>query len=53
VRRFLFENGLSAFFLTLVGQRAHNAEEVAHGGTPVSWFDDVLSPSFGGAVLEN
>ena len=63
MRRFLFENGLSVFFLTLflaslagqsfVGQRAHNAEEVAHGGTPISWFDYVLSPSFGGAVLEN
>jgi hypothetical protein len=63
VRRFLFENGLSIFFLALflaslvgesfAGQRAHNAEEVAHGGTPLSWFDYVLSPAFGGAVLEN
>jgi hypothetical protein len=63
VRRFLFENGLSAFFLTLflatlvgqsfAGRNAHNAEELAHGGEPLSWLDYVLSPSFGGAVLEN
>ena len=63
MRRFLYENGLSVFFLALflatlagesfVGQRAHNAEELAHGGAPLSWFDYVLSPSFGGAVLEN
>jgi hypothetical protein len=63
VRRFLFENGLSAFFLTIflatlvgesfAGQHAHNAEELAHGGEPLSWLDYVLSPSFGGAVLEN
>jgi hypothetical protein len=63
VRRFLFENGLSAFFLAIfvvtlvgqsfVGQHAHNAEELAHGGQPLSWLDYILSPSFGGAVLEN
>ena len=63
MRRFLFENGLSVFFLTLflftlagqsfAGQHAHNAEQLAHGGESLSWFDYVLSPSFGGAVLEN
>ena len=63
MRRFLAENGLSVFFLTLflvtlvgqsfAGQHAHNAEEIAHGGEPLSWIDYVLSPSFGGAVLEN
>ena len=51
VRRFLFENGLSLFFLALflaalvgqsfAGQRAYNAEEVEHGGAPLSWFDYV------------
>jgi hypothetical protein len=63
MRRFLFENGLSVFFLTIfmatlvgesfLGQHAHNAEELAHGGQPLSWLDYVLSPSFGSAVLEN
>jgi hypothetical protein len=63
LRRFLFENGLSIFFgvlflVTLLaqsfaGQRAFNDEQLAHDGSPVSWFDYVLSPRFGGAVLEN
>ena len=63
MRRFLFENGLSLFFgalflVTLVaqsfaGQHAHNAEQLAHEAQPVSWLDYVLSPAFGGAVLEN
>jgi hypothetical protein len=63
MRRFLFENGLSVFFGTIffatlagqsfVGQRAYNADQAAHGSEPVSWLDYVLSPHFGGAVLEN
>jgi hypothetical protein len=63
VKRFLFENGLSVFFGTIflatlagqsfVGQHAYNADQAAHGSAPVSWLDYVLSPSFGGAVLEN
>jgi hypothetical protein len=63
MRRALFENGLSicfgALFLitlcgqSLAGQRTHNAEQLAHGGDQVSWLDYVLSPSFGGAVMEN
>jgi hypothetical protein len=63
VRRFLFENGLSLFFggiflVTLfgqsfAGQRSFNAEQLEHGGEPVSWVDYVLSPDFGGKVLEN
>jgi hypothetical protein len=63
LRRFLFENGLSLFFGALflgtlvaqsfAGQHAHNAEQLAHDGQPVSWLDYVLSPAFGGAVLEN
>jgi hypothetical protein len=63
VRRFLFENGLSLFFgsiflLTLVGQsfagqHAFNAEQAEHGGERPSWLDDVLSPDFGGDVMEN
>jgi uncharacterized protein DUF6766 len=63
MRRFLFENGLSVFFGTIflaalvaqsfVGQRAYNADQLAHESEPVSWLDYVLSPDFGGAVLEN
>jgi hypothetical protein len=63
VRRFLFENGLSVFFgvlflVTLVGQsfagqHAYNAEQLEHGSETVSWLDYVLSPDFGGKVLEN
>ena len=63
MRRFAFENGLALFFGTLflvtiaaqsfVGQRAHNAEQQAHGSEPVSWIHYVFSPEFGGAVMEN
>jgi hypothetical protein len=63
LRRFVFENGLSIFFgaiflVTLVaqsfaGQRSFNADQLAHESQPVSWLDYVLSPQFGGAVLEN
>ena len=63
MRRFLYENGLSLFFATIfavtlvgqsfAGQHAFNADEQAHGGEPVSWLDYVLSPEFGGAVMEN
>lgn len=63
MRRFLFENGLSVFFGTIflltlagqsfAGQHAYNAEQAAHGEPGVSWLDYVLSPDFGGAVMEN
>jgi hypothetical protein len=63
VRRFLFENGLSLFFgglflVTLLGQsfagqHTYNAEQLEHGGPAVSWPDYVLSPDFGGKVMEN
>ena len=63
MRRFALENGLSLFFgviflVTLVGQsfagqHAYNADQRAHDGPSVSWLDYVLSPDFGGAVLEN
>ncbi len=59
----MFENGLSLFFgaiflVSLVaqsfaGQHAFNADQLAHESQPVSWVDYVLSPEFGGAVLEN
>jgi hypothetical protein len=63
MRRAFFENGLSLFFAALfaltilaqsvAGQHAHNAEQLAHGGEPLSWVDYVFSPEFGGAVMEN
>ncbi len=63
MRRFAFENGLSLFFgaiflatllgQSFAGQHAFNADQLAHGGRPLSWNDYVLSPDFGGAVLEN
>jgi hypothetical protein len=63
VRRFLFENSLSLFFgaiflVTIVGQsfagqRAYNSEQREHGEPTVDWLDYVLSPDFGGAVMEN
>jgi hypothetical protein len=63
MRRFLFENGLSLFFATIfavtllgqsfAGQHAFNSDQQMHGGESVSWLDYVLSPEFGGAVMEN
>src|SRR5687767_12885888 len=59
----MFENGLSLFFgfiflaslvgQSFAGQHAFNAEQLSHGSEQVSWLDYVLSPHFGGAVLEN
>ena len=63
MKRFLFANGLSLFFgglflVTLLaqafaGQHAYNGEQLQHGREAVSWLDYVLSPDFGGKVLEN
>jgi Domain of unknown function (DUF6766) len=63
VRRFLFQNSLSLFFLalflcsllgqSLAGQHAYNAEQAAHGGDPLSWRHYLVSTDFGGAVFEN
>ena len=63
MRRFAYENGLSLFFGTLflvtivaqslVGLRSYNAEQQAHGSESASWIDYVISPEFGGAVMEN
>jgi hypothetical protein len=63
MRRFTRENGLALFFFAIftatlfaesfAGVRAFNADELEHGGSPVSWWTYVTSPSFGGAVMEN
>jgi hypothetical protein len=63
MRAFARDNGLALFFGTIfgaallaqsfAGQRVASAEEVAHGGSPVSWWEYVRSPEFWGAVMEN
>jgi hypothetical protein len=63
VRRFLRENGLSLFFGSLllaalagqaiVGHDAHNDEQRAHGGEPLSLGRYLTSSAFGRAVMEN
>ena len=63
MRRFARANGLSLFFATIflatlvgqsfAGQHNYNAEQAAHAQQTVSWWHYVLSPSFGGAVMEN
>jgi hypothetical protein len=63
MRTLVRENSLSLFFgaiflVTLVGQsfagqRAFNAEQLAHGEETQSWLHYVLSSHFGGAVMEN
>lgn len=63
MRRFSRENGLSLVFGTIflatlvgqsfAGQHNHNAERVEHGQHALSWWHYVVSPDFGGAVMEN
>ena len=63
MRRFAFENGLALFFgaiflatlagQSFTGQHAYNSDQAAHDGHAVGWVDYILSPDFGGAVLEN
>ena len=63
MRHFARDNGLSLFFLglflaavgaqSLAGQHAENADLGAHGSEAISWWTYVLSPSFGGALMEN
>jgi hypothetical protein len=63
MKRFVLDNSLSLFFFFLLaatlvgqsfaGQREYNAEQVEHGGEPVSWATYVASPEFWGAVMEN
>jgi hypothetical protein len=63
MKRFARDNGLSLFFLTIflatlvaqsfAGQHNYNAEQAEHGQQTISWWDYLVTPSFGGAVLEN
>jgi hypothetical protein len=61
--KFVKENSLSLFFAAIffaalggqsaAGQRAYNAEQLAHGGETVSYGHYVTSSHFGQAMLEN
>jgi hypothetical protein len=63
MRRWLFENSLSLFFLaffllsllgqSLAGVRVYNEEQAAHGGETISWLRYLVSSHFGGNVMEN
>jgi hypothetical protein len=62
-KRFLYDNGLSLFFLAiflgalvaqaLVGHQAYNSEQTTHGEPTVSLWSYITSSSFGNAVMEN
>jgi hypothetical protein len=62
-RRFLYENGLSLFFLVIflaaligqaiAGHEAFNQEQAAHGEPVLSLWQYVTSSYFGQAVMEN
>jgi hypothetical protein len=61
--RFVRENSLSLFFgailllalagQSVAGQRQYNADATEHGQASISWIRYVVSPEFGGDVLEN
>jgi hypothetical protein len=63
MRRWLFEQSLTLFFLTifvlaLLGQSvaglyAYNAEQLSHGGDELSYWRYLVSSDFGGNVMEN
>ena len=63
MRRFLFENSLSIFFLAIfllsvvgqsfAGQGAYNEEQLAHGSDPITYGRYLVSSDFGGKLLEN
>jgi hypothetical protein len=62
-RGFLYENGLSIFFLTILilaligqavaGQHVFNSEAAAHGGGEISLWRYVTSSEFAAHVMEN
>jgi hypothetical protein len=63
MKSFAKENGLSLFFAaiflaTLVGQsfagqHNYNSQQTAHGQQALSWLHYLVTPDFGGAVMEN
>jgi hypothetical protein len=63
MRRWLFEQSLTLFFLTIfalallgqsiAGLHAYNAEQLSHGADQVSYWRYLVSSDFGGNVMEN
>jgi hypothetical protein len=63
MKRFATENGLSLFFATIflatlvgqsfAGQHNYNSQQTAHGQQTLSWLHYLVTPDFGGAVMEN
>ncbi len=63
MRRWVFENGLSLFFLGLfllslfgqsvAGLQDFNEQQAAHAADQISYWRYVVSSEFGGAVMEN
>ena len=61
--RFIRENSLSLFFglillgavvgQSFAGQHQFNDNAIQHGGRPISWAHYVVTPEFGGDLLEN
>jgi hypothetical protein len=61
--KFLRENSLSLFFGALLlasvvgqsfaGQHEYNADAIQHGGEAIAWTHYILTPEFGGDLLEN
>ena len=61
--RFLRENSLSLFFgaillasvagQSVAGQHQYNADAAEHGGKAISWSHYLVTPEFGGDLLEN
>jgi hypothetical protein len=63
MRRWLFEQSLTLFFLTIfalallgqsiAGLHAYNAEQLSHGADQLSYWRYLVSSDFGGNVMEN
>ncbi len=61
--RFVRENSLSLFFgmillvtvagQSVAGERQYNADALQHGEKAISWSHYLLTPEFGGDLLEN
>jgi hypothetical protein len=61
--RFLRENSLSLFFgaillasvagQSLAGEHQYNADAAEHGEKAISWAHYLVTPEFGGDLLEN
>jgi len=63
MKKFVRENSLSLFFGVILlgallgqsfaGQRVYNADAAEHGEKTISWAHYLVTPEFGGDLLEN